>query len=185
MQGMTAGTYRIEAYHSHTAIPYEEAYEFPEAIIDMYSNWDYTTGASFTITTTSVVAQTEIGTDGFCSVWAADNYFHFSNAGLKIKGAVNMQGVLGSGTSSSGGSLSNVIGSIASAVKDSTGIYTITHNLGFSTYMVMITPITSNAKLNPVITSKGIDTVTIKIVDASNDTATDTSFDILIIGNNV
>lgn len=184
IQGMTAGTYRLEAYHTHTAIP-DEGEIHEDATVTINSSWAYTTGSSFTVTTRSIIAQTEIGTDGFCSVWASDNYFHFSNAGLKIKGDVNMPGILGSGSSSSGGTLTNVIGKLTGVTKDSTGNYTITHGLGFSTYMAMITPITSNAKLNPVIVSKSTDSFAIKIVDASNDTATDTAFDILIIGNNV
>lgn len=86
IKGLTSGTYRLVANHYHDA--WNDLFPGQSSVSDecyASSAWRYLSGSTFLITARRVIAQTEIGTDGIASVWAANRYFHFSSNGLFIK----------------------------------------------------------------------------------------------------
>ncbi|MFA5849936.1 MAG: hypothetical protein WC833_08630 [Bacteroidales bacterium] len=190
--GLTAGTYVVRAEYTINTNATNEGY------VSAHTIALHATGAS---ANECMI----FGTNGFVRIKNGTNYAYLTDTEtaiahgegkslkmsstddyfLKIIGVVNMPGVLGSATSSSSGTLSNVLGNVIGVSKDATGLYTITHNLGFSTYTAMITPVNASGKINAVITSRDVDDFSIRIADASNNTATDSDVDMLIIGNNV
>ena len=84
IRGLSAGTYRLEAEHYHQGFPVGDYDE--DATVTTTSSWGYISGSTFTIATVSVLAQTEIGTNGFCSVWSATSYFHYTSNGWFVRG---------------------------------------------------------------------------------------------------
>ena len=87
IKGLTKGNYRMAANHEHFS--WTNWYEGLPAIQDdcsASSSWGTPSGQStIAVTARSIIAQTEIGTDGIASVWATNKYFHFSQAGLFVK----------------------------------------------------------------------------------------------------
>ena len=86
IKGLSKGVYRLVAHHYHQG--WTNWLQGMPAIQDYcsaFSDWSYVSGSSFAITVNKVVAQTEIGTDGFASIWAKNKFLHFSQNGLFIQ----------------------------------------------------------------------------------------------------
>lgn len=85
IKGLTAGLYRLAAYHEHWSwTEWQGQYQISDSC-SANSSWSYYSGGTFNITVRRVIAQTEIGTDGIASVWASNIYLHFSQLGLFVK----------------------------------------------------------------------------------------------------
>jgi hypothetical protein len=97
-----------------------------------------------------------------------------------------MPGVLAAASVASGGTQSNKWGAkVATSsqmVSKSTGVYTIPHNIGHSSYTVQVTCNNSN-RYFAWCSSKGNTSVVINIVNSSG-SAVDANFDYMIIGEN-
>lgn len=86
IKGLSKGVYRLVASHYHQSWT-NWTPDMP-AISDYcsaVSDWSYVSGSSFAITVNKVLAQTEIGIDGFASIWAKNKFLHFSQDGLFIQ----------------------------------------------------------------------------------------------------
>lgn len=66
-----------------------------------------------------------------------------------------------------------------SAAKDSTGVYTVTHNLGVDTYSVVVTPVGA-VRRSYSVSSKGADSFTVSIYDEATAAVADTAFDFIL-----
>ena len=143
-------------------------------------------GYTQNLTLTAWAYRTEIGGDGFYSFLEQNKYLYFSSAGLQVKGATNMPGVLASGSISAAGSRSNHWGAkISSALvtKAGTGIFDIPHTVGHANFTVFVTPhITSCVAFAPT-AERTSTNVRVAIKDVNNAWA-DVGFDYLIIGYN-
>lgn len=87
VSGLSSGNYRFEVEHYHFLGVHDTAFpgDIPSVEVLTASSVEYTSGSSFTVTVTKVLAQTEIGTDGMASIFASNKYFHFSQNGLFAK----------------------------------------------------------------------------------------------------
>ena len=132
------------------------------------------------------IEQVRYGLDGLMAFYSASKYFYMtSKTGvpfLKIRGELDLPGLRGSGSVSSGGYFSNGYGKESNSAKNSTGLYTITHALGHINYGVNLTIVSSNGQLNAVVTAKNTTSFDVRIVNASNNTLTDSAFDFSIYG---
>ena len=84
------------------------------------------------------------GADGLFSFWNAANYFYYSALqGLKVRGNVDMPGLLAAGFGAVNGGHTKRIGSksnIGNITRVTAGIYNVPHNVGHTNYTVQVTP---------------------------------------------
>jgi hypothetical protein len=85
IRGLTAGTYRLAALHSHFSYSEQQGDQQMSDSTSATTDWNYITGSSFIITVRKIIAQTEIGTDGIVSAWSSNKYMHFSQNGFFLK----------------------------------------------------------------------------------------------------
>lgn len=154
---------------------------------------EYTTTTSSTfswIFTVANVRRQEYGLDGMMFFYS-NHHFHFTEGGgLDGRAAANkwnMPGVLLSASVGSNGTFSNWWGAkkhaTQTAIKNSTGRYTVYHSIGHENYQVTASPNASNRSYH--IVSRGVDNFVIEwrsILGAQP--LTDTIFDFQITGNN-
>jgi hypothetical protein len=112
--------------------------------------------------------------------FGADKYLLIDGNGFVVRGGFDVPGLRGSGNVASAGGLIHSFGKAHSAARSSLGIYVITHNLGHTNYAVSITPYSSNAQISAVVSSKTNNSFTVRIVNPSNNSLTDSSFDFSI-----
>ncbi|MCE5320097.1 MAG: carbohydrate binding domain-containing protein [Bacteroidales bacterium] len=123
------------------------------------------------------------GSNGFVRVKDGNNFTYMSDEYMAHRGPSDMPGVRGSGSVSSGGSFLNGFGKATNSVKNSTGLYTISHSMGHANYSVNLSLVTSNAQLNAVVTLKDDTSFDVRIVNASSNTLADSAFDFSIYAN--
>jgi hypothetical protein len=104
---------------------------------------------------------------------------------MTVFGKTDMQGLLGSGSVSSAGTLANAVGKATNASKSSTGMYTVIHGVGHANYSVALTLNNPASNLTIYITAKYDTYFTVKIINPHTDTLTNGSFDFQMFGNNV
>lgn len=85
IRGLSAGTYRLVAIHSHFSYSEMQGDEQQPDSTSATTDWSYITGNSFIVTVRRIIAQTEIGTDGIVSAWSSNKYMHLSQNGFFIK----------------------------------------------------------------------------------------------------
>jgi hypothetical protein len=141
------------------------------------------------------------GDNGFIRIKDGNNYSLFSDEavehkigttsllidenGVQIKGVVfNAPGLLAAGSVTSGGGLSVAFGKATGASRSSTGLFTVNHTIGHSLYAVNLTLYSSGAQLAAVVTSKTNTSFSVRIVNPSNNSLTDSAFDFSCYGAN-
>lgn len=133
------------------------------------------------------IQQVRYGIDGLMAFYSAQKYFYLSNKSgqpfLQMRGEMDIPGLRGSASVSAGGSANSIFGIALSAQLTSTGLYTVTHNLGHTNYVAHPNIINSSGRINAVITGKFNDYCTIRIVNTYSDALTNSAFDITIIAN--
>ena len=112
--------------------------------------------------------------------FAADKYLLIDENGIKARGKFDVPGLRGFGSVSSAGSLNNEFGVVNTSARSSQGIYVITHDVGHLFYAVNITPYNSSGQISAVVSSKTNNSFTVRIVNPSNNSLTDSSFDFSI-----
>lgn len=133
------------------------------------------------------IQQVRYGIDGLMAFYSAQKYFYLSNKSgqpfLQMRGEMDIPGLRGSASVSSGGVATSVFGVALTAQLTSTGLYTVTHNLGHTNYVAHPSIINSSGRINAVITGKFNDYCTIRIVNTYSDALINSGFDITIIAN--
>jgi hypothetical protein len=143
-----------------------------------------------------VQIRTEIGRNGILMYYDANNYFYcaYSNAAndkrlvRETRGVFREDGIISSGrVNEAGSSVLNSFGPVTCTVSNSgnNGNYTITHNLGHTNYVVLITPVqNSNSRYdgNAVIVSKGTTSFSVQTSYSDSQTKINFPFEFLIIG---
>ncbi len=109
-----------------------------------------------------------------------NKYLLIDSNGIKARGGFDVPGFRGSGSVSSVGTLTYSFGKAAQSSRLSQGVYSVTHNLGHNYYSVNLTLYNADAQLTAVVTSKYTNSFQIKIVNPSNNSLTDSSFDFTI-----
>jgi hypothetical protein len=104
----------------------------------------YLTGGLRGILYLEMIAKTKFGNNGFYSYWGSNNYFYYrSDVGGKIRGGFDAPCVpCVAAYITSAGTIQSKSGRLSSnlmAVRTSTGIYKITHNVGHANYIVNAT----------------------------------------------
>lgn len=104
---------------------------------------------------------------------------------LEIKGSNLMSGIVGAGSVSSGGSLATFsFGKVTGASRNSTGAYTITHSIGNVNYFVNLNIVSTNGRLNAIITAKNNNNFTVSVYNSYTNALTDSAFDFEILMKN-
>lgn len=133
------------------------------------------------------IQQVRYGLDGLMAFYSAFKYFYLTSKSgvpfLSMRGELDIPGLRGSGSVSLGGLFSNRFGKASDSVRNSTGLYTISHTLGHTNYGVNLSIFSSNGQLNAVVTAKNNTSFDVRIVNASNNALTDSAFDFSIYGN--
>lgn len=83
IRGLSIGTYRLIAYHSHQSYTIYTGYDQIADAVTTESYWAYASGqSSIAVTVRKVIEQTVQGSNGFCTVWASNKYAHMSSDGF-------------------------------------------------------------------------------------------------------
>lgn len=136
ISGVPIGTYSVKI----TVVASGDVRDYDGSISTSTLAWNFTQ---------SGVRYFQLGLNGLMAFYS-DNHFHYTETkGLDVRGATNMPGVLAAGSSTSGGTQTNVWG----AKSNSAGVTTITSpaagfkvplsDLSHSNYVVQITPHTN------------------------------------------
>lgn len=144
-------------------------------------------GSKTNIGITHYMKRTEIGGNGFFSFWEMLKFFYYSaQEGLHFKGKTNMPGVLAAGSVNSEGAHSNKWGAkvatSSQSVTKTTGVYTVPHNIGHSSYSVQATCHDSN-RYFIWCSSRQNNYVVINIANAAG-SAVNANFDYTLVGDN-
>ena len=113
-----------------------------------------------------------------------DKYLKVTSAGIEGKGGLNLPGLLAAGSVSSAGGLDVNFGKATGSSRSSTGLFVINHSIGHSLYSVNLTLFNSGAQLTAVVTSKSNTSFSVRIVNPSNNSLTDSAFDFSCYGAN-
>lgn len=141
------------------------------------------------------------GTNGFARIKNGSNYAYFTDAvtafshgtdkylkvtsaGIEGKGGLNLPGLLAAGSVTSGGGFGNGFGKASDSGRTSTGLFTVVHSIGHSFYGVNLTLYNSSGQVTAVVTSKSNTSFTVRIVNPSNNSLTDSAFDFSCYGAN-
>ena len=135
---IVAGTYKLKASLSMNV-----------ALRDYGKAQIYGSGGIISIKYVEAIQKTAIGKDGFYSYFSAiENLIFKQGQGLKVRGNVDMPGLLAAGFGEHTGNHKNRVGSKTSAAsiqKVGVGIYNVFHNVGHNRYTVQITPTENGA----------------------------------------
>lgn len=136
--------------------------------------------------TVSGVREQQYGKDGMMFFYS-NNHFHYTeNGGLDIKGAINMPGLLFSGSVNSGGGFASWWGAkkhaSLNATRQGAGTYAVYHSVGHTNYQVSITP--SSNRTFYIGTKNTNFFIVYFYTNASSPSLSDTNFDFQITGNN-
>lgn len=141
------------------------------------------------------------GTNGFARIKNGENYAYFTDAvtafshgtdkylkvtsaGIEGKGGLNLPGLLAAGSVTAAGGLTTSFGKASDSGRTSTGLFTVVHSIGHSLYSVNLTLFSSGAQLTAVVTSKSDTSFSVRIVNPSNNSLTDSAFDFSCYGAN-
>jgi len=134
-------------------------------------------------------AKTKIGNNGFFSFWNAAKYFYFSSiTGLNYKGAMDMPGVLATGSVNSSGMHANKWGakvSNSAITHTEGGVYWIPlSGMNSDNYTVQVNVGVTNCYAVVTEASKSVDSFAVVLCRISDNTAIDAAFDYVVFGDN-
>ena len=187
------GTYTLSPGGNQTVLVPSGSYTISYMIeatfnVNKYSSSEVSvsnTTAAYVEVQSVAPSRTEIGSDGFFSFWSSSEYLFYDKLnGLKLKGSMDIPGVLATGSIASAGGHSNRWGaksSVSNATYTATGIYDVIHAVGNTSYTVILTPSVDGNKAS--IISKSSTSFRVQIRNSSN-TVVAGAFDYTILGTN-
>jgi len=185
---LPAGTYKLQAEYMINTAETDEGYVEATGISmrarGAAANECMIFGANGFVRITDGTNFDYFGDDAAVFSRGEDKYVKVTSTGIEVKGAFNAPGLLAAGSVSSAGGLNNSFGKVTDSEKSSTGIYVITHTIGHSLYAVNLTLYNSGAQVTAVVTSKSDTSFSVRIVNPSNNSLTDSAFDFSCYGTN-